>query len=191
LLGWAEGARLGLILSEHANRPSLDASNEFIVFFPDLPRAAPRLDCCTGGSAGFSIFFDDEAQFEASADRLAEALDTDISWIRQHTEFGEAARRWPSVKGPPGLLLRSPVLEQAERWIASRPHRVVRSNVLRGLAGGSEELQTAQLVISRLHPLAQAFPTGAKSKYCARGLHAPHGSAIRAWPSGKIMTATP
>jgi hypothetical protein len=65
------------------------------------------------------VFFDDEAQFERSADQLAEALNTDIGWIRQHTEFGEQARRWTFAKEPSGLLLRSPVLEQAECWIAS------------------------------------------------------------------------
>jgi hypothetical protein len=42
-------------------------------------------------------------------DRLAEALDTDISWIRRHTEFGEQARRWALVKNPkvrysPGVI---------------------------------------------------------------------------------------
>ncbi len=69
------------------------------------------------------IFFDDPDQFEASADRLAVALHTDIGWIRKHTEFGEAARRWAEAgrPGPRGLLLRSPLLEEAERWIASRP----------------------------------------------------------------------
>jgi tetratricopeptide (TPR) repeat protein len=67
------------------------------------------------------IFFDDETQFEQRADRLAEALRTDIGWVRQHTDFGEQARRWAQAKGASGLLLRSPVLEQAERWIASRP----------------------------------------------------------------------
>jgi hypothetical protein len=67
------------------------------------------------------VFFDDPAHFEASADQLAEALQTDISWIRRHTEYGEAARRWSAVGRPGGLLLRSPVLEEAERWIASRP----------------------------------------------------------------------
>ena len=67
------------------------------------------------------IFFDDAAQFEQRADQLAEALNTDIGWIRQHTDFGEQARRWAQAKGASGLLLRSPVLEQAERWIASRP----------------------------------------------------------------------
>jgi WD40 repeat protein len=69
------------------------------------------------------IFFDDPAQFEARADQLAEALRTDIDWIRQHTDIGVAARRWGFVgrPGPRGLLLRSPALEEAEHWIASRP----------------------------------------------------------------------
>jgi len=66
-------------------------------------------------------FFDDPAQFEAAVDRLADALTTDIGWIRQHTEYGEAARHWVTRGRPGGLLLRSPALEEAERWIASRP----------------------------------------------------------------------
>ena len=70
------------------------------------------------------IFFDDAARFEQSADKLAVALQTDIGWIRKHTEYGEAARRWAAAgrPGPRGLLLRSPALEEAERWITSRPH---------------------------------------------------------------------
>jgi WD40 repeat protein len=79
------------------------------------------------------IFFDDPAHFEASADALAEALQTDIDWIRQHTEFGELARRWSGAGRPGGLLLRSPVLEEAERWIASRP---------KGAPAPTEETQT-------------------------------------------------
>ena len=67
------------------------------------------------------VFFDDPARFEAAADQLAEALNTDIGWVRQHTEYGEAARRWAAGGRKSGLLMRSPVLEEAERWIASRP----------------------------------------------------------------------
>src|SRR5262249_1695984 len=67
------------------------------------------------------IFFDDPSRFEASADQLANALQTDIDWIRKHTEFGEAARRWSTSARARGLLLRSPVLEHAERWVAARP----------------------------------------------------------------------
>lgn len=69
------------------------------------------------------IFFDDPAQFDVSLDRLTEALETDIDWVRKHTEFGEQARRWMIAgrPGPRGILLRPPALDEAERWIASRP----------------------------------------------------------------------
>jgi formylglycine-generating enzyme required for sulfatase activity len=67
------------------------------------------------------VFFDDLSQFEASADRLAEGLQTDIGWVRQHTEYGEAERRWVAADRPHGLLLHSPILEVAEYWLGSRP----------------------------------------------------------------------
>ncbi len=67
------------------------------------------------------IFFDDEARFDDSINRLCDALSTNIEWIRKHTEYGQAARQWAAADHAGGLLLRSPVLEEAERWIASRP----------------------------------------------------------------------
>jgi tetratricopeptide (TPR) repeat protein len=67
------------------------------------------------------LFFDDDAQFEASANLLAVALSSDIGWIRRHTDFGELARRWSLAKRPAGFLLRSPDLDEAESWIAARP----------------------------------------------------------------------
>jgi tetratricopeptide (TPR) repeat protein len=66
-------------------------------------------------------FFDDAEKFEQSVDRLVEALEVDIDWIRNHTMFGRQAHRWSAAGRPRGLLLRSPILEEAERWIASRP----------------------------------------------------------------------
>src|SRR5262249_47997204 len=77
-----------------------------------IPEALARLNF---------IFFDDESHFDESMNRLVDALHTDIDWIRKHTEFGEQARRWDAAGRPNGLLLRSPALEQAEHWIASRP----------------------------------------------------------------------
>ena len=67
------------------------------------------------------IFFDDEFRFEENADRLAQALETDIAWVRQHTDLGEEAHRWSLANQPNGLLLRSPALEGAERLMAARP----------------------------------------------------------------------
>ena len=63
------------------------------------------------------IFFDDPERFETSTNQLVDALRTDIGWIRQHTEYGEAERRWSAAGRPRGLLLHSPTLEVAEYWI--------------------------------------------------------------------------
>ena len=52
------------------------------------------------------IRFDDLSRFETSADQLAQALRTNIGWIRKHTEFGEAARRWSLGHHLDGLLPR-------------------------------------------------------------------------------------
>jgi formylglycine-generating enzyme required for sulfatase activity len=67
------------------------------------------------------IFFDESDRFEDDANKLAAALQTDIAWIRRHTEFGDTAHRWIEAGRPGGMLLRSPVLDQAEAWLAFRP----------------------------------------------------------------------
>jgi hypothetical protein len=69
------------------------------------------------------IFFDDATKFGDSMDRLVEALTTNIDWVRRHTQFGVNSRSWIEARRPNGLLLRSPLLELAEQWIASRPER--------------------------------------------------------------------
>src|SRR5262249_36102352 len=67
------------------------------------------------------LFFDPPNDFEAQADALARALQTDLPWLKEHTRLGELARRWDERKRPSGLLLRGQELQGAERWIASRP----------------------------------------------------------------------
>src|SRR5580704_11765628 len=66
--------------------------------------------------------------FDEAADRLAKALSVDIGWIRQQTEYGEAARRWSARGRRPGDLLRSRALDDAETWNASRPRNVEAPN---------------------------------------------------------------
>jgi formylglycine-generating enzyme required for sulfatase activity len=68
------------------------------------------------------IFFEQDDCFEKRIGELVDALSTDIEWIRKHTEFGELARRWSDANRPrpKALLLRSPLLEEAERWTNSR-----------------------------------------------------------------------
>ena len=46
------------------------------------------------------IFLDVPAGFDLGVDRLAVALQTDIDWIRQHTQYGELARHWLAKDRP-------------------------------------------------------------------------------------------
>jgi len=84
-----EAVKSEVALKEVAYAASLSKRLAPIVCHPiednDVPEALRRLNF---------IFFDDPDRFAASVDQLAEALQTDIAWIRQHTDFGEAARRW-------------------------------------------------------------------------------------------------
>lgn len=67
------------------------------------------------------VFFDDPDRFEPALAHLVEALRNDIHWVRKHTQFGLDALAWVNARKANGLLLRSPLLEEAERWVASRP----------------------------------------------------------------------
>lgn len=69
------------------------------------------------------ISFQDEDRFEIELSKVVTALTTDITWVRRHTEMTELAYQWHSAKAGRrgGLWLRSPILEEAEAWIAARP----------------------------------------------------------------------
>jgi formylglycine-generating enzyme required for sulfatase activity len=99
------------------------------------------------------IFFDEPARFAESLDRLVEALQTDVGWIRQHTEYGEAQRRWAAAGRPGGLLLQSPTLEVAEHWIVSRPPRAPEPtlDILNYIAASRKNARSSQ----RLRRLVQ------------------------------------
>jgi hypothetical protein len=67
------------------------------------------------------LFFDQREDFDARVDELAQALQTDLVWVKEHTRVGELARRWDERQRAAGLTLRGQELQSAERWIASRP----------------------------------------------------------------------
>jgi TIR domain len=127
------------------------------------------------------IFFDDPDRFEASTDQLSEALTTDIGWVRQHTDYGEAARHRVAAGRSGGLLLRSPALEEAERWIASRPHgapeptgdtQAFVAESRRGATRRRNILTGSAEMTSRPHPSPSRMSTtaysGALSLICAK-----------------------
>jgi WD40 repeat protein len=92
------------------------------------------------------IFFDDHDKFDDNVNRLVEALLTDIAWVRQQTELSRIASAWTSGGLPRGLLLRPPRLEDAEHWLASRPHSApVPAEAVRDLIATSRRWTTTRL----------------------------------------------
>lgn len=92
-------------------------------FAPVVARAVDAAEVPAALSRLNFVHLDGTRGFEAGLERLVEALSTDIAWIRRHSEFVELARRWAMAgrPGPHGMLLRPPLLEDAERWISTRP----------------------------------------------------------------------
>jgi tetratricopeptide (TPR) repeat protein len=76
------------------------------------------------------LFFTPPNDFEEQAGRLAKALGTDISWVKEHTRLGELARRWDERNRPGRLLLPSGEIEDAERWAITRPREAPRPTEL-------------------------------------------------------------
>jgi WD40 repeat protein len=92
------------------------------------------------------VFFDDDTRFDESVSTLADALDTDIDWVRTHTELTRTATAWAAACRPRGLLLRSPRLEEAERWFGSRPPAApVAPDVVQEFIGASRRHATKLL----------------------------------------------
>ena len=68
------------------------------------------------------IFFSGEGRtFAAGLAQLAEALRTDIGWIREHTRIATLAQRWSARGRSDALLLRGDELEAAIAWRDGKP----------------------------------------------------------------------
>ncbi len=68
------------------------------------------------------IFFSGEGRtFAAGLSELANALRTDISWIREHTRLAELAGRWSARGRTAELLLRGDDIDAANQWLNDKP----------------------------------------------------------------------
>src|SRR5215207_5270318 len=64
------------------------------------------------------VFLRESDDFEDAFERLLEALDTDLEWVRFHTRLLVRAKEWDKAGREPSFLLRGKTLEEAERWQA-------------------------------------------------------------------------
>ena len=71
----------------------------------------------------YIFFTGDGRTFAAGLAELAEALRTDIAWIREHTRLAEMAERWLARGRADALLLRGDDIDAARTWLDTRPAR--------------------------------------------------------------------
>jgi WD40 repeat protein len=86
------------------------------------------------------IFFDDPQRFGERLAELVTALETDMDWVRKHADFTLDAQRWDAAERPgaEGLLLRPPLLREAEAFLTTtRPRTVPEPTLLRDFVSAS------------------------------------------------------
>lgn len=86
-----------------------------------------------------------KGDFNAALNELVDAIETDISWIREHTRLGSIATRWQTLARPHALELRGEELARAESWLNSRPrHAPEATEVQRAFLQASRQLASRQ-----------------------------------------------
>lgn len=55
--------------------------------------------------------------FDVAVEKLIEAIDTDLPWVRQHTRLTKRAAEWDEKGRDDSFLLRGTDLQDAERWL--------------------------------------------------------------------------
>src|SRR3954471_20293329 len=66
------------------------------------------------------VFLCEGSSFARGLGQVAEALRTDLDWIREHTRLADAVRRWQQRGQIETLLLRDEELAAAQAWKAAR-----------------------------------------------------------------------
>ena len=111
--------------------------------------------------------------FDASADKLAEALHTDIGWIRQHTEYGEAARRW---------------WRQAGRWAAAASAASGSGRILDRVAPSGRQSRPKKLRDFRRASRKRALASQRLWRMVGSQFSALWSASFLAWSAGSIRS---
>jgi hypothetical protein len=91
------------------------------------------------------VFFTDGSSFSRGLGQVAQALRTDLDWIREHTRLAESARRWQERGQLESLLLRDDELVAAQAWMLERrPSAPEITDLQRALINASADAQSAR-----------------------------------------------
>jgi TIR domain len=96
--------------------------------------------------------FDDD--FARSLQTLVAAIDTDLEWVKAHTQWGRKALEWEAHEHDASFLLSGSELDEAERWIARQsgkqpaPTELQATYVLRSRQRTTRRLRSTRAAIS-------------------------------------------
>jgi WD40 repeat protein len=79
----------------------------------DVPAELAKLDYID-----LADFIDRPDPFAALIDELVTAASRDLDWLRRHTRLQQDVRRWVDTRYAPSVLLREPLLGEAERMLS-------------------------------------------------------------------------
>jgi hypothetical protein len=88
-------------------------------FIPLLYRHPGKMDLPEAIAVHNWIYFDNEMDFQKSFKSLLKSIDTDLDYVRTHTQLLLKAREWSSYRKDAAYLLVGAELEQAQKWLES------------------------------------------------------------------------
>jgi hypothetical protein len=95
-----------------------------------------------------------EDDFERSLELLLGAIETDLDWVREHTDWGQKALEWTRHDGDRSFLLSGAELDAAEQWLARgsgmrpEPTDLQRRYVLASRQGVTTRLRRTRAFVS-------------------------------------------
>ncbi len=76
------------------------------------------------------VFFRDIDDFETATNKLVDAIDTDLDWVRVHTRLLVRAREWEDKGQDKSFTLRGKDLYEAEKWMSQGGDKEPRPSAL-------------------------------------------------------------
>lgn len=103
------------------------------------------------------IRFENDSRLTRSLAEVADALQKDLHWIREHTRIGELAARWEMRGRSTSLLLREDELSEALHWMSARPAGAPEITQLQEalLSASAEQERAAKAAAVRSRQLGQ------------------------------------
>jgi hypothetical protein len=106
--------------TEHLKKPLLPIKWRSVDVLPPGLSRLNWLDFSEVGRFGL----DANQAFDGPFAKLVGAINTDISWVRQHTEFTARAERWKHAGGPADQFLLTGIeISNAQAWVSQRPEK--------------------------------------------------------------------